>query len=52
MFEPAADAGHKAMRGLLTLTGQVLPIRSTAQEPAGGSGSSGATGSTGSNAGS
>jgi parvulin-like peptidyl-prolyl isomerase len=30
-------------------TGQVLPIRSTAQEPAGGSGS---TGSTGSNAGS
>jgi foldase protein PrsA len=36
-------------------TGQVLPIRSTAQEPAGGSGSTGATGatgSTGSNAGS
>ena len=33
-------------------TGQVLPIRSTAQEPAGGSGSTGSTGSTGSNAGS
>jgi foldase protein PrsA len=33
-------------------TGEVLPIRSTAQEPAGGSGSTGATGSTGSNAGS
>ena len=33
-------------------TGQVLPIRSTAQEPAGGSGSTGATGSTGANAGS
>jgi foldase protein PrsA len=33
-------------------TGQVLPIRSTAQEPAGGSGSTGVTGSTGSNAGS
>jgi hypothetical protein len=30
-------------------TGEVLPIRSTAEEPAGGSGS---TGSTGSNAGS
>jgi len=30
----------------------VLPIRSTAQEPAGGSGSTGSTGSTGSNAGS
>ena len=29
-------------------TGEVLPIRSTAQEPAGGSGSTGATGSTGS----
>ena len=33
-------------------TGQVLPIRSTAQEPAGGSDPRGATGSTGSNAGS
>jgi foldase protein PrsA len=33
-------------------TGEVLPIRSTAQEPAGGSGSTGPTGSTGSNAGS
>lgn len=33
-------------------TGEVLPIRSTAQEPAGGSGSTGSTGSTGSNAGS
>jgi hypothetical protein len=33
-------------------TGQVLPIRSTAQEPAAGSGSTGATGSTGSNTGS
>jgi PPIC-type PPIASE domain len=33
-------------------TGEVLPIRSTAQEPAGGSGSTGATGSPGSNAGS
>ena len=29
-------------------TGEVLPIRSTAQEPAGGSGSNGSTGSTGS----
>jgi parvulin-like peptidyl-prolyl isomerase len=33
-------------------TGEVLPIRSTAQEPAGGSGSTGSAGSTGSNAGS
>jgi foldase protein PrsA len=33
-------------------TGEVLPIRSTAQEPAGGSGSTGSTGSTGPNAGS
>ena len=33
-------------------TGEVLPIRSTAQEPAGGSGSTGSTGSTGSNTGS
>jgi hypothetical protein len=33
-------------------TGEVLPIRSTAQEPPGGSGSTGSTGSTGSNAGS
>ena len=33
-------------------TGEVLPIRSTAQEPAGGSGSTDSTGSTGSNAGS
>jgi foldase protein PrsA len=33
-------------------TGEVLPIRSTAQEPAGGSAGTGATGSTGSNAGS
>ena len=33
-------------------TGLVLPIRSTAQEPAGGSSSTGSIGSTGSNAGS
>lgn len=33
-------------------TGEVLPIRSTAQEPAGGTGSTGSTGSTGPNAGS
>jgi predicted CoA-binding protein len=32
MFKPAADAGHKAMRGLLTLTGKVprrVPERNT-----------------------
>jgi hypothetical protein len=33
-------------------TGEVLPIRSTAQEPAGGSGSTDSTGSSGPNAGS